>query len=181
MEGARIEQVILRRANLRIPFSSDFAERLEGQAIRAVNRRAKYLIVELSSGESLVMHLGMSGWFRVLDERRGRPGVAPRARPETDAFDKHDHVIFELSNGVIVVFNDDQQSDDIEMIAVDPRHQRRGVAAALMQFALDRMRASGVRLAGVVDGGDHGHEPARRAYERAGFTALPLMRSYKTL
>jgi formamidopyrimidine-DNA glycosylase len=97
MEGARIGQVILRRAGLRVPFGTDFAERLEGHTVRAVTRRAKYLLLELSSGETLVMHLGMSGWFRV-------------ERPPHDAgsgdFDKHDHVVFEMSSGRTVVFND---------------------------------------------------------------------------
>ena len=51
MEGARIDQVILRRANLRHPFSTDFANRLTGREVRSVNRRAKYLFVELSSGD----------------------------------------------------------------------------------------------------------------------------------
>src|SRR6188768_481642 len=122
MTGARIEQVILRRANLRLPFGTDFAERLEGQTVQAVNRRAKYLIVELSSRDRLVMHLGMSGWFNVLNERRGgtsvtrtagplggsrpTPGPATRALQDPGALDKHDHVIFEMSTGATVIFND---------------------------------------------------------------------------
>src|SRR3954468_6779861 len=100
MAGARIEQVVLRRANLRLPFSSDFADRLEGRLVHAVNRRAKYLIVELESGDALVMHLGMSGWFRVL----GPPGSTPLQQAEP--LDKHDHVVFEMSNGATVIFND---------------------------------------------------------------------------
>jgi formamidopyrimidine-DNA glycosylase len=111
MVGARIDQVILRRANLRLPFAHDFADRLEGQTVRAVHRRAKYLLVELSSADVLVMHLGMSGWFTV-----SRPGSAQRTRHEDSApwtgqgnerpFDKHDHVVFDLSNGGTVIFND---------------------------------------------------------------------------
>src|SRR3954464_10934423 len=92
MAGARIEQVVLRRANLRLPFSADFADRLEGRLVRAVNRRAKYLIVELESGDALVMHLGMSGWFRVV----AAPGSTQGTGPEP--LDKHDHVVFEMSN-----------------------------------------------------------------------------------
>ena len=82
---------------------------------------------------------------------------------------------------VTVVVAEDGQSADIEIIAVDPAHQRRGVGAALIEFAVERMREAGVRVAGVVTGGDPGHEPARRSYERAGFTALPLVRYYRTL
>jgi formamidopyrimidine-DNA glycosylase len=107
MEGARIDQVILRRANLRHPFSTDFADRLTGREVRSVNRRAKYLFVELSSGDVLVMHLGMSGWFRTLGASSGR-------RVTYFEYDdggggslgKHDHVVFEMSNGAMVVFND---------------------------------------------------------------------------
>src|SRR4051812_4456518 len=102
MAGARIEQVVLRRANLRLPFSADFADRLEGRLVHAVNRRAKYLIVELESGDALVMHLGMSGWFRVV----GQPGTTPQGRQDAEPLDKHDHVVFEMSNGATVIFND---------------------------------------------------------------------------
>src|SRR6187549_2329399 len=109
MTGARIDQVILRRADLRLPFGPDFAERLEGQTVQAVNRRAKYLIVELSSGDRLVMHLGMSGWFNVLDDARRAasvPGPGWEIGDGSSAFAKHDHVIFEMSTGATVVFND---------------------------------------------------------------------------
>ena len=86
---------------------------------------------------------------------------------------------------VAVVHHDaahpEPNSAEIEMIAVDPAFQRRGIATALMTVALDHMQAAGAVLASVSTGGDPGHEPARRAYERAGFTALPLVRYYKTL
>jgi formamidopyrimidine-DNA glycosylase len=90
MAGARIERVEVRRPKLRYALPSDFGARLEGQAVRAVTRRAKYLLVELASGDVLLMHLGMSGWFH-LDR--------------TD-FEAHDHVVFRMSNGATVVFND---------------------------------------------------------------------------
>jgi GNAT superfamily N-acetyltransferase len=72
-------------------------------------------------------------------------------------------------------------SGQIEMLAVDPDHQRQGIADALIAFALDQMRMAGVRLAVVGTGGDPGHAPARRAYEKAGFTALPLVRYYQAI
>jgi GNAT superfamily N-acetyltransferase len=82
---------------------------------------------------------------------------------------------------IVVIFDRAARSADIEMLAVDPDHQRQGIATALMDFAFDRMRAAGVRVVAVGTGGDPGHAPARRAYERAGFTALPLVRYYRTL
>ncbi|GAA0813417.1 GNAT family N-acetyltransferase [Spirilliplanes yamanashiensis] len=82
---------------------------------------------------------------------------------------------------VTVVLNPQARSGDIEMVAVDPAHQRRGIGDALIGHAVDRMRAAGATVAGVVTGGDPGHGPARRAYEKAGFTALPLVRYYRAL
>jgi GNAT superfamily N-acetyltransferase len=70
---------------------------------------------------------------------------------------------------------------EIEMLAVDPQHQRQGTGAALIAFAVEQLKAAGVSVVAVGTGGDPGHEPARRAYEKAGFTALPLVRYYKAL
>jgi ribosomal protein S18 acetylase RimI-like enzyme len=77
--------------------------------------------------------------------------------------------------------DDEPCSGEIEMIAVDPQHQRRGVGKQLIDHALDQMRRAGLRLAVVATGGDPGHAPARAAYENAGFTALPLVRYYQAL
>jgi ribosomal protein S18 acetylase RimI-like enzyme len=77
--------------------------------------------------------------------------------------------------------DDEPCSGEIEMIAVDPQHQHRGVGTQLIDHALDQMRRAGLRLAVVATGGDPGHAPARAAYENAGFTALPLVRYYQAL
>jgi len=98
MAGARISRATTRRANLRYPFPDSFVRRLENQLVRNVFRRAKYLLVELGSRDVLLMHLGMSGSFRVVRAGRGRAGEF--------AHDAHDHVVFEMSNGNIVIFND---------------------------------------------------------------------------
>ena len=95
MQGARFRRVIVNRPDLRIPFPVRFVERLRGRIVRAIERRGKYLAVVLSSGESLIVHLGMSGWFHVA-------AVGDRTR-EPDA---HDHVVFVMSSGQRVVFND---------------------------------------------------------------------------
>ncbi|HMQ29482.1 MAG TPA: GNAT family N-acetyltransferase [Chloroflexaceae bacterium] len=70
---------------------------------------------------------------------------------------------------------------EVYMIAVDPAAQRRGVGAALMAFATDWMREAGMLVAMVATGGDPGHAPARRAYEKLGFAPLPLAQYYKRL
>jgi formamidopyrimidine-DNA glycosylase len=95
MRGSRFRRVIVNRPNLRIPFPHKFADRLRGKDVNAVERRGKYLTVRLSSGETLIMHLGMSGWFT----------VAPTGDRSRDA-DPHDHVIFVMSSGHSIVFND---------------------------------------------------------------------------
>ena len=76
---------------------------------------------------------------------------------------------------------DEPNSSEIEMIAVDPADQRRGIAAELIAYAVERMREHGAELAVIGTGGDPGHAPARAAYEQAGFTPLPLVRYYKKL
>jgi ribosomal protein S18 acetylase RimI-like enzyme len=88
--------------------------------------------------------------------------------------------------GFVAVVHHDENADEpcsgeIEMIAVDPDHQRRGVADELIVHALDTMRQAGLRLAVVATGGDPGHAPARSVYEKAGFTGLPLVRYYRAL
>jgi ribosomal protein S18 acetylase RimI-like enzyme len=74
---------------------------------------------------------------------------------------------------VTVVFDDEERSGEIYMIAVDPSAQRAGVATRLTEFALDQMRARGIDLAIVATGGDPGHAPARRTYEKLGFIGCP--------
>src|SRR5947209_4471385 len=65
MEGARFVEVVANRGDLRWPLPKDFVQRLRGQTVSGLGRRAKYLLADLSSGDVLVMHLGMSGSFRV--------------------------------------------------------------------------------------------------------------------
>jgi formamidopyrimidine-DNA glycosylase len=95
MVGSRFRRIILNRPNLRIPFPEGFVERLRGKTVTAVSRRGKYLVVDLTSGETLVMHLGMSGWFHVAR-------IGDRSREA----DPHDHVVFLMSSGHSVLFND---------------------------------------------------------------------------
>ncbi len=114
VEGARFVEVVTRRPDLRTAFPADFAGRLEGRTVRSLQRRGKYLIAELSSGELLVMHLGMSGWFRVA-------GEAEPAEP-------HDHVVFRMSSGATIVFNDPRRFGSMALLSRDALSGRRGVA-----------------------------------------------------
>jgi GNAT superfamily N-acetyltransferase len=69
----------------------------------------------------------------------------------------------------------------VDMIAVDPEFQRRGIATALMNHSADHMREHGMDIAVVETGGDPGHAPARAMYERSGYTALPVVRYLELL
>src|SRR5262247_2186286 len=97
MEGAKIVKAEARRKDLRFPFQKDFVARLTGQTVTGLGRRAKYLLADLGSGDVLLMHLGMSGSFRVVRGRsEATPGAYYHERSQTAT---HDHVVFEMSNG----------------------------------------------------------------------------------
>jgi GNAT superfamily N-acetyltransferase len=70
---------------------------------------------------------------------------------------------------------------EVYMLAVDPDHQRQGIGAALTVTATDWIREAGVPVAMIDTGGDDGHAPARRVYERAGYTPMPIVRYFKAL
>ena len=115
MEGARIVKAEVRRKDLRFPFQKDFVARLEGQTVTGLGRRAKYLMADLASGDVLLMHLGMSGSFRVLNgEDKNTPGQFHHHRGEDRA---HDHVVFKMSSGVAIVFNDPRRFGYMKVIA----------------------------------------------------------------
>jgi formamidopyrimidine-DNA glycosylase len=104
MEGARIVKAEARRGDLRRPLPTDFVKRLEGRTVTGLGRRAKYLLADLSSGEVLMMHLGMSGSFRVTQENNEKtPGEFHHPRAEDRA---HDHIVFHMSSGARIAFND---------------------------------------------------------------------------
>src|SRR5918911_990532 len=103
MVGARFRKVEQRRPDLRFPFPDRFAERLAGQEVLSLGRRAKYLLADLSSGEVLVMHLGMSGRFLVT--QGGRTTAPGEFYVEHGQERAHDHVVFHLSNGARTPYN----------------------------------------------------------------------------
>jgi formamidopyrimidine-DNA glycosylase len=108
MLRARIAAVDLRRPDLRQRFPRGFVKRLTGQTVVALSRRGKYLLASLSSGETLLMHLGMSGSFRTV---RDTPDAGLRT-----TLDPHDHVVFHMSSGRAVVFNDPRRFGMMDLI-----------------------------------------------------------------
>jgi formamidopyrimidine-DNA glycosylase len=112
LSGARITDVDVRRPDLRIPFPPRFRGRLRGQTVAALTRRAKYLLVELSSGETLLMHLGMSGSLRIELRGGARSPVG-----------RHDHVVFDLDSGARVLFNDPRRFGFMDVLTAAEREQ----------------------------------------------------------
>lgn len=82
---------------------------------------------------------------------------------------------------VAVKLHSEDSMGEIYMVAVDPDFQGHGIGSALMKFALDWMKDAGMSIAMVETGGDPGHAPARRTYEKLGFGLLPIARYFKKL
>src|SRR4051794_25350943 len=114
MEGARFDEVVVRRGDLRWPLQKDFIARLEGQTMTGLGRRAKYLLADLSSGDVLLMHLGMSGSFRVVHECGTMiPGAYYQEHAKAGT---HDHVVFHMSSGACVSFNDPRRFGSMKIV-----------------------------------------------------------------
>ena len=109
MVGARLDAVEQRRPDLRFPFPERFTERLTGRRVEALRRRAKYLIADLDGAEVLVMHLGMSGSFRIEQACGPIPGAGAKNS-------LHDHVTFDLSTGARIVYNDPRRFGFMQLI-----------------------------------------------------------------
>jgi len=113
MEGAVITRADVNRPDLRWPFPERMAERLNGQRVLALRRRSKYILCDLSSGETLLIHLGMSGRMTVS----GDPlGVFVYDHPIPA---KHDHVVFYMDNGARVTFNDPRRFGAMDLLPTD--------------------------------------------------------------
>ncbi len=110
MEGVVIEQADVNRPDLRWPFPERMAERLIGQRVDRLRRRSKYILADLSSRETLLIHLGMSGRMTVSGDPLGQ-FVHEHPMPE-----KHDHVVFHMANGARVTFNDPRRFGAMDLL-----------------------------------------------------------------
>lgn len=110
MEGAVIARADVNRPDLRWPFPVDMAARLSGRRVERLRRRSKYILVDLDSGESLLIHLGMSGRMLVSGDPLGQ------FAHEHPAAEKHDHVVFHMDNGARITFNDPRRFGAMDMM-----------------------------------------------------------------
>lgn len=115
MTDQRIVRVEVRREGLRWPFPAGLAQRLEGARVERLRRRSKYILADLSTGESMLLHLGMSG--RITLSGLNAPHVPGRFHHEHPAPEKHDHVIFHMESGARVAFNDARRFGALDLIA----------------------------------------------------------------
>lgn len=100
MEGAVISKATVNRPDLRWPFPPRMADRLTGARVTRLGRRSKYILAELDTGETLIIHLGMSGRILVSGDPLGR------FHHHHPAPEKHDHVVFDMESGARITFND---------------------------------------------------------------------------
>lgn len=113
MEGVVIEKADVNRPDLRWPFPDRMAERLTGRRVERLRRRSKYILADLSDGETLLIHLGMSGRMTVSGDPLGR-FAHDHPTPE-----KHDHVVFHMANGARVTFNDPRRFGAMDLLPTD--------------------------------------------------------------
>ncbi|NOX96009.1 MAG: bifunctional DNA-formamidopyrimidine glycosylase/DNA-(apurinic or apyrimidinic site) lyase [Alphaproteobacteria bacterium] len=118
MEGNRFARIEARRPDLRFPFPDDFEARLTNARVEGLGRRGKYLIADLSTGESLIMHLGMSGRFVIEGGLHSAIGPNGKAKPPKS---KHDHVVFELTSlyPVRIIYNDPRRFGFMDLVPSD--------------------------------------------------------------
>lgn len=117
MAGQRILHAEIRREGLRWPFPTGLAQRLEGARVERLRRRSKYILADLSTGDSMLLHLGMSG--RITLSGLDAPHVPGQFHRDHPATEKHDHVIFHMENGARVAFNDARRFGALDLIETD--------------------------------------------------------------
>src|SRR5215469_811089 len=121
LEGHRFIKVETRRGDLRVPFPPNFAKRLTGRKVIRLARRAKYLLAELDDGETLVVHLGMSGRMSVYTEGKTRKlgQYVYETAPADAGTGKHDHVVMETDAPARIVFTDHRRFGLMTLIKTD--------------------------------------------------------------
>ena len=123
MEQQVIVQADVNRPDLRWPFPDNMSERLTGRTVLRLRRRSKYVLADLSSGETLLIHLGMSGRMLISGDPLGQ-FVHEHPAPE-----KHDHVVFHMGNGARVTFNDPRRFGAMDLLDTATAEKHKLLAA----------------------------------------------------
>jgi len=110
MQGAVIAKAQVNRPDLRWPFPPNMAARLTGARVMALNRRSKYILIDLDTRETLLIHLGMSGRILISGDPQGQ------FLHEHPIAEKHDHVVFDMANGARITFNDPRRFGAMDLI-----------------------------------------------------------------
>lgn len=117
LEGRRILAVTLNRPDLRFPFPTGFAGQVAGRRVERIDRRAKYLLIRLEGGTTVLSHLGMSGRYSIeADNLAAQPGDFVHAAP---ANPRHDHVVLEVEGGVTIRYNDPRRFGFMDLVRAD--------------------------------------------------------------
>ena len=118
MKGRTIARADVNRPDLRWPLPDGMSARLTGQSITALRRRSKYILADLSGGETLLIHLGMSGRVLISDQREA-PGGFALSLP---AVQKHDHIVLHMQDGVRITYNDARRFGMWDLISPGQTH-----------------------------------------------------------
>lgn len=126
MQGRVIVHADIRRPDLRWPFPERMAERLTGARVERLNRRSKYILMDLDRGETLIVHLGMSGRMLIAEPSGSTtPGAFHHHHP---APAKHDHVVFDMEDGTRISFNDARRFGAMDLVATDALDEHKLIA-----------------------------------------------------
>ncbi|QXT39878.1 bifunctional DNA-formamidopyrimidine glycosylase/DNA-(apurinic or apyrimidinic site) lyase [Gymnodinialimonas ceratoperidinii] len=117
LEGARIVRAEVNRPDLRWPFPENMAARLEGATVTALRRRSKYLLADLDTGETLLIHLGMSGRMQISGD------VIGSFHHDHPAAQKHDHVVLDTEGGARITFNDARRFGAMDLMETAAQDQ----------------------------------------------------------
>src|SRR5437868_3009808 len=132
LTGRRIAEVRLARSNLRFPFPPDFDKRIAGRLVLHLKRRAKYILAYLEGGEVLILHLGMSGRFTIIDVKGRMTGLGEfydeTAGPESGS-GPHDHVVFTREDGLRIIYTDPRRFGLMDLVAEEGLASHRLLAA----------------------------------------------------
>lgn len=128
MAGHLIVRADVRRPDLRWPFPARMAERLTGQRVERLRRRSKYILCDLGSDETLIIHLGMSGRMTIAPAPGDRSEILGEFRHLHPAPEKHDHVVFDMEDGARITFNDARRFGAMDLCATNELDSHRMLA-----------------------------------------------------